>query len=64
MKGHILSFLNLKAWRTTEELDIYRDGTVASEEANIADVTGGHGETRVQAVWRKLRKQITLGLTK
>ena len=42
------------------DLDRLRDPEVASEEANQEDVAGGLGETRIDAVWRKLRGQFVV----
>ena len=49
-----------QAWNTNMDLDRLRDPEVASEEANQEDVAGRHGETRIDAVWRKLRGQFVV----
>ena len=43
-----------------EELSPFRDPVKASQEASFKDVMGGRGETRVDAVWRKIRSQFVV----
>ena len=43
-----------------EELAAFRDPVKASEEARREDVKGGEGETRIDAVWRKIKSQFVV----
>ena len=49
-----------QAWSSLEELDQWRDPVTASRAAEVEDISGGRGEKRIDAVWRKIREQFVV----